>query len=94
MNGQNISQSVAKSVLALNNFQKCIMIKCNPIVPCLSCVGADNRPLSLGSHVESRGIKSLALFSHGKPQPDTNSVRGLPCKKKAFFLLRLNMAAV
>ena len=33
-----------------------------------------NRPLSLGDHVES------ALFSHGKPRPDANSVRGLPCK--------------
>ena len=29
------------------------------------------------------GIK--ALFSHGKPRPDANSVRGLPCKNKAFY---------
>ena len=26
-----------------------------------------------------------ALFSHGKPRPDANSVRGLPCKNKAFY---------
>ena len=26
-----------------------------------------------------------ALFLHGKPRPDANSVRGLPCKNKAFY---------
>ena len=26
-----------------------------------------------------------ALFSHGKPRPDANSVRGFPCKNKAFL---------
>ena len=30
-----------------------------------------------------RGIK--ALFPHSKPQPDANSVRDLPCRKKAFY---------
>ena len=29
------------------------------------------------------GIK--ALFLHGKPRPDANSVRGLPYKNKAFY---------
>ena len=26
-----------------------------------------------------------ALFLHGKPHPDANSVGGLPCKNKAFY---------
>ena len=26
-----------------------------------------------------------ALFSHGKPRPDANSVLGLPCKKQSFL---------
>ena len=29
------------------------------------------------------GIKSFVL--HDKPWPDANSVRGLPCKNKAFY---------
>ena len=43
----------------------------------------NNRPLSLDFHVETRGRKK-ALFSHGKPRPDANSVQGLPGKSKAF----------
>ena len=42
-------------------------------------LGAKERPLSLGGHVESRG------FSHVKPRSDANSVRGLPCKNKVFY---------
>ena len=34
--------------------------------------------------MESRG-ELKALFSHGKPRPDANSLRGLPCKNKAFY---------
>ena len=39
-----------------------------------------NRPLSRGGMLISE-----ALFLHGKPRPDANSVRGLPCKNKAFY---------
>ena len=29
--------------------------------------------------------RNKALFSHGKPRPEANSVRGFPCKNKAFY---------
>ena len=29
--------------------------------------------------------EKIALFSHGKPRPDANLVRGLPRKNKAFY---------
>ena len=37
-----------------------------------------------------------ALFSHGKPRPDANSVRGSPWKNKAFYSpeTQRNVAAV
>ena len=41
-------------------------------------------PLSLGGHVESQG-SAKAMFLHGKPRSDANSVRGLLCKNEAFY---------
>ena len=44
-----------------------------------------NNPLSKGAMLSLRRVKNFVL--HGKPRTDENSVRGFPCKNKAFIII-------
>ena len=50
-----------------------------------------NRPLSLGSHVESQGNKKLCFCTASLTQTQIQG-EASPAKTKLFILLRLNLA--